>query len=84
MKKATISWCLDPESGSGLGKTWIRILLVLRGWIWFRFNIRPDPKRWPCFSLFVGRVVGIDWSDGSGMNLLNITNKTWVPQVNNF
>jgi len=34
-------------------------------------------------SLFVGRVVGIDWSDGSGMNLLNITNKTWVPQILN-
>ena len=26
-------------------------------------------------SLFVGKIVGIDYSDGAGMNLLNITNK---------
>lgn len=32
-------------------------------------------------SLFVGKVVGIDWADGGGMNLLNITNKTWLPQI---
>ncbi|XP_023332715.1 xylulose kinase [Eurytemora carolleeae] len=35
-------------------------------------------------SLFVGRVVGIDWSDGAGMNILNITNKQWVPQILTF
>jgi len=35
-------------------------------------------------SLFVGKIVDIDWSDGSGMNLLNLTNKSWVPQILNF
>jgi len=35
-------------------------------------------------SLFVGKIVDIDWSDASGMNLLNLTNKTWVPQIINF
>jgi len=35
-------------------------------------------------SLFVGGIVGIDWSDGAGMNLLNITNKSWVPQILHF
>jgi len=35
-------------------------------------------------SLFVGRIVDIDWSDGAGMNILNITNKRWVPQIINF
>ena len=34
--------------------------------------------------MFVGRVVGIDWSDGAGMNILNITNKQWVPQILTF
>ena len=28
-------------------------------------------------SLFVGDIVDIDWSDGGGMNLLNIKTKTW-------
>jgi len=32
-------------------------------------------------SLFVGRIVEIDYADGAGMNLLNITNKQWVPQL---
>ena len=36
------------------------------------------------FSLFVGRIVEVDWSDGAGMNLLNITNKQWVPQILDF
>lgn len=32
-------------------------------------------------SLFLGKVVGIDWADGGGMNLLNMTNKTWLSQI---
>ena len=33
------------------------------------------------FNVYCLQVVGIDWSDGGGMNLLNITNKTWLPQI---
>ena len=28
-------------------------------------------------SLFTGRIVGIDWADAGGMNLLDITTKAW-------
>ena len=28
-------------------------------------------------SLFVGKIVDIDWSDGGGMNLLDITSRSW-------
>jgi len=31
-------------------------------------------------SLFLGRYAPIDWSDGSGMNLLDIHSKTWSPE----
>lgn len=31
-------------------------------------------------SLFLGDYAPIDLSDGSGMNLLDITTKTWSPQ----
>ena len=30
-------------------------------------------------SLFAGHPVGIDYTDASGMNLLDIRNKTWHP-----
>uniref|UniRef100_A0A8D8RRU0 Xylulose kinase n=1 Tax=Cacopsylla melanoneura TaxID=428564 RepID=A0A8D8RRU0_9HEMI len=32
-------------------------------------------------SLFLGDYAPIDWSDGSGMNLLDINTKTWCPQL---
>ena len=34
--------------------------------------------------MYLGKIVDIDWSDGSGMNLLNLTNKSWVPQILKF
>ena len=32
-------------------------------------------------SLFTGRIVGIDWADAGGMNLLDIKSKTWHQQL---
>ena len=32
-------------------------------------------------SLFTGRIVGIDWADAGGMNLLDITSKSWHQQL---
>jgi xylulokinase len=58
-----------------------------------RFTGAQLMKRWPAIdelgcarvslvssfaaSLLVGRVVPIDWSDGSGMNLLELSTRTW-------
>lgn len=35
-------------------------------------------------SLFIGQYAPIDFSDGSGMNLLDITKKCWVPTLSNM